>query len=106
MCEVLEPLAVFAGIALVLKIITDSILRNKLVNRGQVDENIKYLFTQSGFRKKSDIKWGLVLVGIGLAIMIYQFTEITSEAVIGLMFLFAGIAFLASYFLNNSSDNK
>lgn len=106
MCDVLQPLAVFAGIALVLKVITDSILRNKLVNRGQVDENIKYLFTQSGLRKKSDVKWGLVLVGIGLAIMIYQFSSISDEAVFGLMFLFAGLAFLASYFIGNNPDSK
>lgn len=106
MCEVLEPLVVFAGLALLLKILTDAILRNKLVNQGKVDENVKYLFAQYGLRKKSDIKWGLVLIGIGLAIMVYQFTEITSEAVLGLMFLFAGIAFLLSYFLNQNGPNN
>ena len=101
--------AVFSGIALVFKIIADAITRNKLINKGMVDENIKYLFTKNvDLHPVSNIKWGLVLVGLGLAILIKQFAPfyLRDDSVLGLMFLFAGIAFLVYYWVAKSKINE
>lgn len=101
--------AVFSGIALVFKIIADAITRNKLINKGMVDENIKYLFTKNvDLQPVSNIKWGLVLVGLGLAILIKQFAPfyLRDESVLGLMFLFAGIAFLIYYWVAKGKINE
>jgi len=95
-------IAVFSGIALVFKIIGDAITRNRLIAKGLVDENIKYLFSKStDLQPISNIKWGLVLVGLGLALLIDQFSPyyLRDQSVLGLMFLFAGIAFLVYYFI-------
>ena len=49
----------------------------------------------------------MILIGIGVAIFIREFLYITDEAMMGLMFLFAGVAFLAYYFMvKNKSDNN
>ena len=107
MIQILEPLFVFIGIAILVKVIADAIIRSKLINKGLVDENVKYLFTHYGKdRKKTDLKWGMVSIGIGLSIMIYQFTDITSELMLGLMFFFAGIAFISyHYFAKNGNGS-
>lgn len=101
MYDVLMAVAVFSGIALVFKVIADAITRNKLINKGLVDENVKFLFSK-GFidtHPLSNVKWGLVLVGLGLALLIKQFAPfyMRDESVLGLMFLFAGVAFLIYY---------
>lgn len=99
-------IAVFSGIALVFKIIGDAITRNRLIAKGLVDENVKYLFSKNtDLQPVSNIKWGLVLVGLGLALLIDQFSPyyLRDQSVLGLMFLFAGIAFLVYYFIARSS---
>jgi uncharacterized membrane protein len=95
-------ICVFGGIALVFKVIADAITRHKLIAKGMVDENVKYLFWKNTETSAvSNVKWGLVLVGIGIAMLLDQFAPfyLRSESVIGLMFLFAGIAFLVYYFI-------
>ncbi len=107
MIEALEPLIVFIGISIMIKVISDAIIKTKLINKGLVDENVKYLFAQYGGKRKTDLKWGMVSIGIGFAIMIYQFTDITSEMMLGLMFLFGGIAFVSFHFFSkNGNDPK
>ena len=107
--DVLTVIAVFSGIALVLKVIADAITRNKLINRGLVDENIKYLFTKNtNVQPLANVKWGLVLVGIGVALLFKQFAPfyIRDESVWGIMFLFAGIAFLVYYWISKDRVNQ
>lgn len=91
---------VFGFIYLMLKTIAESITRNKLIDKGMVDENIKNLFSMQGIaRPLNNIKVGMILVGIGIAIFAREFFYITDEAMVGLMFLFAGIAFVIYYFM-------
>ena len=106
--EVMTTAIVFAGIALIFKIIADSITRNKLINKGLVDENIKFLFSNYGKPNLlSNVKWGMVLIGIGAALFIREFSRITDETMLGLMFLFGGIAFLIYYGIaKNKIDSK
>lgn len=110
MIEALEPLIVFIGISILVKVIFDAIIRIKLINKSLVDENVKYLFAgYSQNRKVTDIKWGMVLLGIGASIMIYEFSHISEEMLFGLMFLFAGIAFITYNLFakkNNDSDKN
>ncbi len=100
--DVLKIIASFGGIALVFKVIADAIIRNKLIARGMVDEKVKYLFWRNTETSSvSNVKWGLVLIGIGLAWLLDQYAPfyLRRESVIGFMFLFAGIAFLIYYFI-------
>ncbi|UCE23548.1 MAG: hypothetical protein JSU74_09620 [Candidatus Zixiibacteriota bacterium] len=93
---------VFVGLTAIFKVFADAVIRGKLINKGLVDENVKYLFKKNtDLQPVTNVKWGLVLVGLGLALLIKQFYPyyMRDESVLGLMFLFAGIAFLIYYWV-------
>ena len=74
-----------------------------------MDEKIKYLYFKSGkklFDPLRPVTWGIVLVGIGLALLLGQLFpyDITEAMTIGFMFLFAGIAFLIYYFIQRGKS--
>lgn len=113
MYEMLTTAVVFMGLAGIVKIIADSIVRNKIINKGVPDENLRYL--SMGFAKAqplSNLKWGMVLLGIGLALSFKQLAPfwVSDETVFGIMFIFAGLAFLIYYGIAKNrlkdEDNK
>lgn len=99
--DIVVPIAVFGSIALIVKMVLDYKTRIKLIEKGEVNENIKHLFARysSGNQRLTSLKWGLVLLGIGIAMLSKQFAPIyiSDESVFGLMFLFAGIGFFLYY---------
>ena len=103
MNDVLMAAVVFSGLYMIFKLILDSITRAKLINKSLVDEKVKYLFQEYQQKKgHSDIKWGMVLLGIGVALIIRQVAPYTigDEGMFGLMFIFAGLGFLIYYFIS------
>jgi len=101
---VLIVFVIFSSVAFVIKVISDNRIRRRIIESGQVDEKVKYLYFKSGKRALeplSSVKWGMVLVAIGLALLLGQMFpyDITEMMTIGFMFLFAGFAFLIYYFI-------
>ena len=93
---------VFVSIIVMIKLLSDNRLRTKLIDKGMVDENIKYLFfDRQDFRAPTALKWGMVLIGIGLAFLIGQLvpSNISGEVTVGCMFLFAGLGLIIYYFI-------
>ena len=110
LADAVAPVAVFFGLAWIVRIITDYLTRKRLIDKGVMDEKVKYLYQESSrHRALSNLKWGIVLIGIGLAAIISYWWPDTfhEEGTIGLMFLFAGVGFLTYYFMapKSSSDN-
>ncbi len=110
MPEIVILPAMFLAIVAIIKIVTDNRIKTRLIQEGLVDEKVKFLY-QSGSERPgiSNVKWGLVLVGIGLAAMIgFWFPEaVSEEGVIGLMFIFAGLGFLIYYFVaSRGTDSR
>ena len=100
--EILIPLFIFLPVALIIKIISDNHIRRKLIEKGMVDENIKYLFMKRySFHPVSNLKWGFILIGLGLPMVLSQFLPSTfsDPGIFGLMFIFAGIGFVAYYLI-------
>ena len=98
--DFLIPIAIFGFVAYVIKVISDNRLRSRVIEKGLLDENVKFLYTQNcEGRQLSSFKWGLVLIGIGGALLIGQMFpyHISHEMTVGGMFLMAGIAFLIYY---------
>ena len=94
---------IFGSFVLLIKIISDNRIRREVIASGKVDENVKYLFLKNNAICGSilnSIKWGLVLVAIGLAFILGLFFpyRISDEITFGLMFIFSGIALLIYYF--------
>lgn len=96
----LIPIVMFIVIAAIVKIIADNTTRKRLIDKGLVDENIKYLFPD---RLKSQtmasLKWGMVCIAIGLAVFIGQIapSDLEEEVTIGAMFVLAGLALVLYY---------
>jgi len=104
---------IFGTLVLIIKIISDNRIRASLIESGQVDEKAKFLYLR-GDRRPADplssVKWGMVLVGVGLALIIGQFVNQfmyfgdVEGLTFGLMCLFAGIAFLIYYNLKRKES--
>ena len=91
---------IFIGVAAIVKIAVDAKTRNRLIEKGVADEEITKLYgATSSLQNLSSLKWGMVLVGIGLAVLISRFFPryVSDEVAWGLMFLFAGLGFLIYY---------
>ena len=76
-----------------------------------LDEKAKYLYLRAERRAVdplSSVKWGMVLVGIGLALLVGNLFpyDINEGMTFGLMFLFAGIAFLIYYFMQKGQSEE
>jgi len=105
--EVLIPIVMFLLPVFIVKIISDNRIRNKLIDKGMVDENTKYLYAnQVILQPLASFKWGLVLIGIGLALFAGNIWNMHEELVIGLMFVLAGLGFFVYYFLANKEIKK
>jgi len=104
---------IFGSLVAVIKILSDNRIRKNLIESGQVDEKAKYLYLK-GEKSIPDplatVKWGMVMIGIGIALLIGQFIDQfvmygDAEGItIGLMFLFAGIAFLIYYNMKKNQE--
>ena len=108
---VLIVFIIFSAAAFVIKVVSDNRIRRRLIESGSLDEKAKYLYLRAE-RKAGDplssIKWGMVLVGIGLALLIGNLVpyEVNEGMTFGLMFLFAGIAFLIYYFMQKGKSEE
>ena len=108
MQDAIEMAIVFSAIVGVVKIVSDWRLRTKLIDKGLVDEKVKFLYADGLGHAMSNLKWGLVLIGIGLAAMLGQWFEyyLEPEAVFGLIFIFAGLGFLLYYAVASNHIKK
>jgi len=100
--DVAPLLILFPIFYMMLKAILDYAARKKLIEKGMVNENVRFLAGyEGGFL--SSLKWGLVLIGIGVALLIARIAQYDIEEegvfVFGLMFLMAGIGLLVHYFI-------
>jgi uncharacterized membrane protein len=90
----------------IIKVLSDNRLRSKLIEKGHVDESIKALYSRQNVL--SSLKWGFVLVGLGLALLLSQLlpVDVREEVIVGSMFLLAGVGLLSFYYLSNRIMKK
>jgi len=100
---------IFFSVIAFLKILVDAKIRHKLIDKGMVDENIKYLYPErSELNVPASLKWGMVLVGIGLGFVIGQLvpSHMSDEVTVGSMFILAGLGLILYYFVAKKMINK
>ena len=94
---------IFGSIVAVIKIISDNRIKNRLIDSAKLGEDLEKLNPSADFYSNpvNAIKWGLVLLGVGLAFMLGQLFpyRISDSSTFGLMLIFGGIAFLIYYFV-------
>ncbi len=105
--EVIIVPAVILGFVTVVRIISENRLKRNLIDKGMVNEDIKFLSQNYMENPLTAVKWGLVLIGLGGALFAGQLLDLREEGTIGLMMLLAGGGFITYYFLaNNESRNS
>jgi hypothetical protein len=117
MIENLAPVLILGVIGYfaleLVKVVSETRLRHKLVEKGLVDEKVKLLLGSRPLAQvDGSLKWGIVLIAVGLAFMfaygIYRWvpTAIRGEITAGVVFFMAGLGMIVYYFLARGRENK
>jgi hypothetical protein len=107
--DAIQMAVVFGSFVLIARFITQYAIRKKLIEKGLVDEKVKYLFSEAGpTYLLSNVKWGIVLVAVGVGLFWRQFApyHVEDSSIFGLIFILAGIGFLVYYFIAKSHMDK
>lgn len=95
------PVALFIVTAYVIKEMLEAKTRHRLIEKGMVDEKVKHLFQSQPPRdtRLSSLKWGMILVGVGIAFLVGQFLpeEISEGVTVSSAVILAGLALLIFY---------
>jgi hypothetical protein len=109
MWEMLPIIAMLVVVPVVIKLLSENKTRRKLIEKGLVDENIKYLFPDKPKDYvSSSLKWGMVAIGIGIAVFIGQMAprDLVEEVTIGCMLIFGGLALVLYYVIASKKPNR
>jgi Domain of unknown function (DUF6249) len=107
--SIIIPIGMFLITYLIIKASLDYKTRKQLIEKGLVNKDIKFLGgLDSGFM--SSLKWGLVLTGIGFALLISRLAASNlrdkDEVMFGAMFLAAGIGLVIHYLIVLTQSKK
>jgi len=93
------PVALFMVTAYVIKIFLEAKTRHKLIDKGMVDEKIKLLFPKPPETHSASLKWGMVLLGVGIAFLVGQFLpeDISEGVTVSTAIIMAGLGLLIFY---------
>lgn len=104
--EVLMPLAIFGGLGgsayFFTKAMTDYILKKKMIDKGYVNEDAQAIFKRHADENKfSALKWGLIILFGGLALILLEFIPTSPESPLpyGLLAFSISLGFLIYYFI-------
>jgi hypothetical protein len=106
--DVLMPLTIIgsfgATIFFFAKVMTDYILKKKMIDKGFVNDDTQAIFktqSESGENKFASLKWGLIIFFAGLSLIIMEYVPTTPESPLpyGLFAVSVSLGFLIYYFL-------
>lgn len=112
MSETMIPIILFPSfliaVVLIVKIVSDNRLRHKFVDKGLVDENVKFLYKAEEDRRYSSLKWGFVLIGLGVGFLLSQVFsfEMPDMAILSMVSLFSGLGLVVYYIIVSKSKNR
>lgn len=98
--EVIPIIIIFPTMYFIIKACLDYGTRKKLIEKGLVGEDIKYLYGNHIERfLPSSLKWGIVLILIGVAAVVLKLLPgyISAEVAFGVMLIAAGVGMLLFY---------
>ncbi len=110
--EVIPLIIIFPTIFFIIKLALNYSTRKQLIQKGLVNEDIKHLFYLNGTSidryLPSSLKWGLVMVFAGLALVIIKLLPyyIEGEVVFGVVLIAAGVGLLVYYVIANKKAKE
>ena len=106
--EVLMPIAILGSFGTAIyfftKVMTDYILKKKMIDKGYVNDDSQAVFKQhTADNKYSSLKWGLIVFFGGLSLIIMEYVPVRPESPLpyGLFAVSVSIGFLLYYFMVN-----
>ncbi len=114
MFNALQPVLVVGVILtvlyLIIKAITEYILKKKMIEKGYIDQESQSIFKQEKrlANKFASLKWGLVIFFGGLALVLLEYIPYDYESTLpfGLVALFTACGFLIYYFMVRNEINN
>lgn len=104
--EVLMPITILGGLGgsayFFTKVITDYILKKKMIEKGYVKEDTQAIFKRHADENKySALKWGLIILFGGLSLMVMDFIPAGPESPLpyGLLAFSISLGFLIYYYI-------
>jgi hypothetical protein len=95
------------------RVVSENRLRHKLIEKGLVDEKVNILFaSRPAAQSASSLKWGIVLIAVGLAFMFAYWihawvpSAIREEIAAGVVFFMAGLAMIVFYAIARRQEKK
>jgi hypothetical protein len=107
--EMLPLIVMLVIIPIIVKQLSENKMRRQLIEKGLVDEKIKYLFLDKPKDYvSSSLKWGMVLIAVGLAVFVGQMAppDLVQEITIGAMLIFGGLALVLYYIIASKRIKK
>lgn len=104
---IIVPVLAYAIYSLI-KTISDNRIRRILIEKGDLDKAPSLFQYPQETKRNSSLRLGIVSTAVGLAIVVGQFLppEINDMAMMGLIFLFAGIGFITYYWMVKENENS
>ncbi len=110
--EVLMPIAIIgsfgASIFFFTKVMTDYILKKKMIDKGFVNDDTQAIFKQhTADGKFSSLKWGLIIFFAGLSLVLMEFIPTTPDSPLpyGLFAVSVSLGFLIYYSIVRKNAN-
>jgi len=110
--EVLMPIAIIgsfgASIFFFTKVMTDYILKKKMIDKGFVNDDTQAIFKQhTADGKFSSLKWGLIIFFAGLSLVLMEFIPTTPDSPLpyGLFAVSVSLGFLIYYSIVRKNVN-
>jgi len=104
--EVLMPISIVGSFGTALyfftKTVTDYILKKKMIEKGYVNEDTQGIFkTYSSENKYSSLKWGLLALSGGIALIVMDYIEVRPDSTLpyGILAVALSAGFLIYYVL-------
>ncbi|MEJ0030140.1 MAG: DUF6249 domain-containing protein [Bacteroidota bacterium] len=105
--DILMPISVIGslgtGIYMFTKVMTDYILKKKMIEKGFVNDSTQAIFKQQDGtdNRYSSLKWGLIVLMAGLALVVLEYIDTRPDSPLpyGLLAVFISVGFLAYYFM-------
>ncbi len=107
--DVFPVIIIFPTMALMFKWYFEYRTRRQLIDKGLVDEKVKYLqFNKWEHYAPASLKWGLVFIFVGVAIIFLRILSeyIPAEVVLGAVLIAAGLALLVYYLIADAAMKK
>jgi hypothetical protein len=105
--DILMPISVIGSLGAAIywftKTMTDYILKKKMIEKGFVNDTTQAIFKQQASLedKYTSLKWGLIVLSAGLALVVLEFIETRPDSPLpyGLFAVFVSLGFLVYYFM-------